>query len=84
MQCRPFEFRWGASVKLAECKAEVAVTGEAKIESQSGQVVIARQKIQSARQSESQLVMIKRQSFDLLENLGEIHRRNPQFASDLS
>ena len=84
MERGAFEFRGGASVKLAECRAEVAVTGEAKIESESGQIVVACQEIQCARQAESQLVVIKRQSLDLLENLGKIHRRNAQFASDFS
>ena len=41
MQGGAFEFRGGTAVKLAECGAEVAVTGEAKIESQSGQVIVA-------------------------------------------
>lgn len=84
MQRGSFEFRWGASVQLAESRAEVAVTGEAKIESESGQVVVPCQKIQCARQSESQLVPIKRHSLDLLENLSEIHGRNPQLAGNLS
>lgn len=84
MQRGASEVRGGVSVELAESRAKVAVTGEAKIESESGQVVVACQKIQPARQSESQLVLIKRHSLDLLENLSEIHGRNPQFAGDLS
>ncbi len=84
MQSRMLEPGRRIAIKLAEGSAEVAMAGEAEIERQSRQIVVACKEMQCARQPEAQLVVIERQSFYLLENLREINRRNAQFAGDLS
>src|SRR5882757_234350 len=76
------ELRGRTAVSLAECGAEVAVTGEAEVKAQGCQIVVPCQKIQRTRQPQPQLVAIQRYAFDLLEDLSEIDGRAAYFSSN--
>ena len=76
------EFGRGAAVRLTEGGAEMAVAGEAEIEAQSGEVVVAGEEIESTRKAQTQLIAVQRQAFDLLENLREINGRAANFRGD--
>src|SRR5215831_6913451 len=78
------EFRWGTAVSRAERGAEVAVTGESKVQTESGEVVIVRQKIQRPGQAQPQLVPIQRQPLHLLKDLRQVNGRSPDFRGDFS
>src|SRR5882762_2553864 len=77
------EFRRRAAVGFAERGAEVAVAGKAKVEAEGCEVVILSEKIQRARQAQSQLIAIQGHAFDLLENLREINRGAADFRGNL-
>ena len=51
MRCRLPEFRGRTAVSLAEQSAELAVAGEAEVETEAGEVIILREKIQRPRQA---------------------------------
>src|SRR5262245_54943875 len=69
------EGRRRAAVGLLECGAEMAVAVEAEVETQRCQVVVLRQEIERARQSQPHLVAIQRKAFDLLKDLRQINGR---------
>src|SRR5690242_15293128 len=71
----PLELGGGTTVNLAERCTEMAVAGEAELQTESGQVVILRQKIQRTRQPQAQLIAVQGETFDLLEDLREINGR---------
>lgn len=60
----------------------MTVAGETEFQAQSGKIAVVREKIESTREPQAQLVAIQRQTFDLLENLREIDRRAANFGSD--
>ena len=63
-----------AAVDLAERRREVAVAGEAEVESERGEVVVLREQVQRPRETQPEMIAIERQALDLLEHLREIHR----------
>src|SRR5579885_1877663 len=71
------------AVSSLERCAEVAVAGKTEVERQAAQVVVVAELIKRAGQPESQLVAIERDALNLLEHLGEIHRRDAHVRSDL-
>ncbi|MNL36163.1 hypothetical protein D3C87_1582330 [compost metagenome] len=61
----------------------MAVAGEAEIEPELGQVVIAAEQVERAGKPEAQLVAIKRHAFHLAEDLGEIDGRHTGLVGNL-
>lgn len=49
-KCRMTKFRWRAAVSRAEHGAEVAVTGETKVQGERGKVIVLGKKVQGTRQ----------------------------------
>src|SRR5687768_8247579 len=76
------EFRRRAAIRPLERGAEMTVAGEAELEGEGGEVVVLPQQVQGASEPQAKLIAIQRQPFDLLEYLGEIHRRATDFGSD--
>ena len=83
-QCGLAEFGWGAAVGFAEGGAEMAVTGEAEVEAQSGEIVVLAEKIEGAGEAQAELVAIEGQSLDLLEDLREIDGGAADFGGNFS
>jgi hypothetical protein len=54
----------------------MAVAGEAEVEGQRGQVLRIAQQIERKGEPQLQLVAVERQAFDLLEDLGQVARRD--------
>ena len=61
---------------------EMTMAGEAKLQAQSGQVVVLPEKIQRPGQAQPQLIAIQRKAFHLLEDLSQIYRGPAHFSSD--
>jgi hypothetical protein len=57
---------------VAECSAEVAVTGKSEIERQSRKVVLSAQQLARARQAQLQLVPIEGNSHDLAKYFRQV------------
>jgi ATP-dependent Lon protease len=64
------EFGGRAAACRAECSTEVAMTGEAEVQSEASQVIGLRKKVQCPRQAQLQLIAIQRQPFYLLKDPG--------------
>jgi hypothetical protein len=60
----------------------MAVAGKTKVQAQGRKILVAGEQIERSRQPQAQLVAIQRETFDLLENLGEVHRRAPHLITD--
>jgi len=57
-QCRPPEFGRRAAISLAECSAEMAVTGKAQVMAYIRQVVIVAEKVQRPCKPQAQLIAV--------------------------
>ena len=57
-QCRPPEFGRRAAISLAECSAEMAMTGKAPLLAQIRQVVIVGEKVQRPCKPQAQLIAV--------------------------
>src|SRR5262249_48681967 len=79
------------ALKLGRCLAEgpleggaeMTVAGKAEIEAERGQIVILAKEIERAGKAQPQLVAVERRRFHLLEDLGEIDRRDADLPGDL-
>src|ERR1700733_15140983 len=59
------------------------MTRKPQVEGQPSQVVILTDQIERTCQSQLQLIAIKRYSFDALEYLCQVHRRDPNLGGDI-
>src|ERR1700728_4605160 len=66
-----------------ERSTEVAMTRKPQVEGQRSQVVILTEQIERTCQSQLQLIAIKRYTFDALEYLCQVHRRDPNLGGDI-
>src|SRR3984957_18043652 len=66
-----------------ERAAEVAIAGKAEVERQTRKITMMAEQVERSSQPQLQLVTVKRQAFDLLENLRQIDRGNPHIAGDV-
>src|SRR5215470_20383528 len=81
-RCRLTELGGRAAVCRAERSAEVAVTREAEVQPDGGQVVVLSKKVQGPRQAQPQLIAIQGQPFDLLKDLREIYGRTAHLGAN--
>src|ERR1700722_9697095 len=59
------------------------MTRKPEVEGERGEVVILTEQIERSCQSQLQLIAIKRYSFDALENLCQVYRRDPDLGGDI-
>ena len=57
----------------------MAVAGKAEIETERGQILILAEQIECTGKPQPQLVAVKWRRLDLLEDLGEVNRRDAHF-----
>src|SRR3981081_3509246 len=59
------------------------MTGKAQIDSQSRQVAVAGDQVQSTREAQSQVIAVKRNALDLLEYLRQVYRGTADFLGNI-
>ena len=71
-----------AVVGLFEGRAEVAVAGKSEVECEAGQIGLVAEQVERSGEAELEVAAIERQTFDLLEYLREIDRRDADVDGD--
>ena len=69
---RAAELAGGLPVELAERGGEMTVARESEIEAEAGQILVAAEQMQRPRESQTQLIPVERQAFNVLEHLRQI------------
>src|SRR5258705_8264283 len=83
MQGELLEFGRRAAIDITERSTEMAVAGEAEIQTKTGEVVATADQVESASQTEAELIPVQGHAFHLLEDLREIDGGAADFGGDV-